>query len=45
MSSANDTNDIENMFFDLLLAANIVQSADNEIVWKHSRNQRISTDQ
>ena len=35
MSSTNDT---KNMFLEILLAPNIVQSIDNEITWKHSQD-------
>ena len=32
------TNDTENMFLEILLVSNIVQSKDNEIAWKHSQD-------
>ena len=38
VSSSNNTN-YTFFFFDFQLAANIEESKDNEVVWKHSRDQ------
>ena len=42
ISSANDTQIIQNMFYDSSLAANIVQEKDNKSAWKYSQDEIIS---
>ena len=38
MTIITSTNDVKNMFLEILLAPNIVNSKDNEIAWKYSQD-------